>query len=446
MVYVPGFENDVFVSYAHGDDRAWIREFSESLASALKEQLGVDPTVWIDKETLDKSQDYRKEIPQSVLASALFLILASPSYVQSRYCVEMECRAFERTIDRKREQFNNSEFRNELFTFRSTILPVDNNEHWELIEGAADYEFHDGVQRLSRSKAKFKVAFRELVRDASSLLKRMRNHRTPVFLYPRDPGAGIVQAHHMLKNELIGHGYRVLPDSLLQMKQRMHESALAVFLLDQGYDPHMLELMQAMANQEKKLWVVWESPAALATTNQDQKMLLARVDQRLKSSLRRYFDSKIRPDQLKREVMDLLKPEAGVVSAPSAKRRVALICDGQRREELANASDIRYRWGSEFDFTLPSEDLLPRTAGSDAVLLVWGRAEESWCSDQFERLSASAAAKGLCVFDPEKHGAVQQIRESLVGAQWHISEHYGRLEPTRLEPFFEPLRSGGGAL
>jgi hypothetical protein len=249
----------------------------------------------------------------------------------------------------------------------------------------------------------------------------------------------------MLKDELIGHGFRVLPDSLLQMEQRMHESALAVFLLDQVYDPHMLELMQAMANREKQPWVVWESPAALGTTNQDQKMLLARVDQRLKSSLRRYFDSKIRPDQLKREVMDLLKPAAGVVSAPSTKPRVALIYDGHRREELANASDIRYRWGSEFDFMLPSEGLLPRTVGSDGVLLVWGRAEESWCSDQFERLSAFAATKGLCVFDPDKHSAVQQIRQSRVGDRWHISEHYGRFDPNRLEPFFEPLRSSNAA-
>ena len=43
VAFVPGFEHDIFISYCHGDDRAWIRGFYEMLKSALKEQLGVEP-------------------------------------------------------------------------------------------------------------------------------------------------------------------------------------------------------------------------------------------------------------------------------------------------------------------------------------------------------------------------------------------------------------------
>jgi hypothetical protein len=68
----------------------------------------------------------------------------------------------------------------------------------------------------------------------------------------------------MLKSELLDHGYRVLPDSLLSMELRMHESELAVFLLDETYDHRTLELMEAIAGRHERPWVVWESPAVPA--------------------------------------------------------------------------------------------------------------------------------------------------------------------------------------
>src|SRR4051812_12784906 len=129
MAYVPGYENDVFVSYAHGDDRAWIRNFTERLTPALKERLGIEPAVWIDKDTLESSIDFRNEIPESVLKSALFLALPSPQYVRSRYCIEVECPAFKATIVEKRALFNTDEFRNQLFVFCAVIVPVDDDEH-----------------------------------------------------------------------------------------------------------------------------------------------------------------------------------------------------------------------------------------------------------------------------------------------------------------------------
>jgi hypothetical protein len=440
MAYVPGYQYDIFVSYAHGDDRTWIRNFAELLTFSLKEQLGVEPKVWIDKGTLESATDFRKEIPQSVLKSALFLLLPSTLYVQSRYCVEVECAAFEATVAEKRRRFNIDEFRNQLFAFRAPILPVEENEHWQLFQGLTDYKFHDGNFRLPIvPNGEFEVEFRRLVSDMTRLLKRMRNHSTRVFLYPRDPGADIAEAHRLLKNELIDHGYRVLPESLLFLEQRMHESELAIFLLGNGYDERIRELMEAIARRQERPWVVWESPAARATSMQDQRMLLARVSDKLASPQQRYFISKIRPDQLKREVMELLKPSARIVSAPNGKRRIALVYDDRKRQELANASDIRFRWDREFEFELPGAGLPPQVTGSDGVLLVWGRADETWCSSQFQHLNGFAAIKGLCVFDPDKRVIVQRIRQS-VGKAWHISEHYGQFDPNRLDPFFELLR------
>jgi hypothetical protein len=48
MAFVPGFEHDVFISYAHGDDRDWINSFLDRLRPALNRLL-LGSDVWIDK-------------------------------------------------------------------------------------------------------------------------------------------------------------------------------------------------------------------------------------------------------------------------------------------------------------------------------------------------------------------------------------------------------------
>ncbi len=444
MAYVPGFDHDIFISYCHGDDRPWIRSFYELLKPALKEQLGVEAKVWIEEQNLDRSEDFRHAIPEQVFKSALYLFLPSPQYVRSNYCVNIECPAFESTISEKRARFAAPEFKNQLFAFRAAILPVDNNDHWQLFPGLTDYTFHNGHFRLPISTADFFSEFGRLVTDITALLKRLRNYSTKVFLYPRDPGPGVTQAHTSIKKELLDQGYNVLPDSLIAPEKRLLESALAVFLLDEAYDPRMLPLIEAVAKLGQQPWAVWESPAAHATANPDQQLVLARVEQRLDSPGRRYFNSTIRPDQLKRELIDLLKPSAHVVFAPSRKRRVALVYDTLKREELLSAGDIRFHWNSEFEFDLPSDSSPPLTTSSDAVLLIWGKAEESWAADQFERLRGAPGRKGLCVLDPEKRAVVQQIRSS-ARENWNISEHYGLFIPANLDPFFAPLRQSQSA-
>jgi hypothetical protein len=73
VAFVPGYDYDVFVSYAHGDNREWISRFAGRLESALKQKLGDPAKVWIDKDDLRATRDFRKEIPDSVKSSAVFL-------------------------------------------------------------------------------------------------------------------------------------------------------------------------------------------------------------------------------------------------------------------------------------------------------------------------------------------------------------------------------------
>ena len=102
MAYVPGYDNDLFVSYAHGDDRDWINRLLDRLEPAVKQRLGLKPSIWIDSDELRRSRDFSKEIPDSVKSSAVFLLLASPTYIRSRYCVDEECRIFQEGLPNRR--------------------------------------------------------------------------------------------------------------------------------------------------------------------------------------------------------------------------------------------------------------------------------------------------------------------------------------------------------
>ena len=146
MAFVPGFDHDVFISYAHGDDRAWIKVFYERLRPALGRLLpGAE--VWIDQVALGKSQDFRQEIPISLKSSAVLISLVSPTYIGQRYCVEQECRPFvDLAAVRKQIRFSAAEFATELFSFRCPILPIEDRAYWnDLIPGATDISFCDDI-------------------------------------------------------------------------------------------------------------------------------------------------------------------------------------------------------------------------------------------------------------------------------------------------------------
>ena len=93
MAFVPGFDHDVFVSYAHGDNRDWINRFLDRLRPALSRLLpGAD--IWIDKDDLRKSRNFEQDIPANLASSAVLISLVSPIYVDRPDCVREECRRF----------------------------------------------------------------------------------------------------------------------------------------------------------------------------------------------------------------------------------------------------------------------------------------------------------------------------------------------------------------
>ncbi|MCB1489147.1 MAG: toll/interleukin-1 receptor domain-containing protein, partial [Bauldia sp.] len=92
MAFVPGYENDVFISYAHADNEvdvfggAWVDKLAKYLGIALKQRLGRgdEVKIFFDSNRL-RANHHLDEILQNVRTSAVFLAIGSPSYVNRQW-------------------------------------------------------------------------------------------------------------------------------------------------------------------------------------------------------------------------------------------------------------------------------------------------------------------------------------------------------------------------
>jgi TIR domain len=97
MGFVPGFEHDVFVSYAHFDNEPdtqeirWVSRFQADLKVALRQRLGVDPDVFFDNRSLQNQ--FLEELTKNAGGAAAFIAIMSPSYMKRAWTIK-ELEAF----------------------------------------------------------------------------------------------------------------------------------------------------------------------------------------------------------------------------------------------------------------------------------------------------------------------------------------------------------------
>ncbi len=92
---VPGFEHDIFISYAHFDNliedkeleqSGWVDRFRERLRVRLCKELGVTVKIWFDHAALKQSDEISPTIDEAIKGSAVFLVLISNRSLLSKSC------------------------------------------------------------------------------------------------------------------------------------------------------------------------------------------------------------------------------------------------------------------------------------------------------------------------------------------------------------------------
>jgi hypothetical protein len=90
--FVPGFTHDIFVSYAHVDNRkfgrdaGWVETFVENLRDGLPQKLKRgQPDIWRDLR-LSSNEPFSETIRDAVTHAATLLVILSESYLTSEWC------------------------------------------------------------------------------------------------------------------------------------------------------------------------------------------------------------------------------------------------------------------------------------------------------------------------------------------------------------------------
>jgi hypothetical protein len=209
MAFVPGFEHDVFISYAHANnlrltekDGGFVTKLYEDLTTFLTAELGRREyfSIWLDKEELRGNDDFDAKLNSSFVNSAALVCVSSQSYVESAWC--------------RRELVTFSSHKHPRFGLKVNdagpyrIFRVDygdvaerhpdvpsfffekmlGHKFYEEIEGGADVQFRRADP--SGEDQRYWNAVRRLAHEIAELLRQMKRMAQP----PEKAGAACVTA------------------------------------------------------------------------------------------------------------------------------------------------------------------------------------------------------------------------------------------------------------
>ncbi|MBW4597981.1 MAG: toll/interleukin-1 receptor domain-containing protein [Brasilonema angustatum HA4187-MV1] len=138
-----GFEDDIFISYAHIDNQplsqgqeGWISDFHRALEIRLAQLRGEKPKIWRD-EKLQGNDYFGDTIVERFSKVVLLLSVLSPRYVKSEWCIkELQkfCEAAAMTGGVRLAEKSR--------IFKVIKTPIARNEHPPEVQELLGYEFY----------------------------------------------------------------------------------------------------------------------------------------------------------------------------------------------------------------------------------------------------------------------------------------------------------------
>ena len=224
MAMVPGYDYDIFISYAHvdnleisGQKNGWIEEFYNSLNLLMIKRYGRMDVIkiWWDNKKLDGSILFDQSIETGIKKSAIMICLQSPGYTQSQYC-KQELDTFYKKASEEKVGLSIGD--------RSRIINVLLNnipyKQWPPeLSGTSGFPFHDAKEAtdfgdtLDPTSTEFRTQLQN-VRDAVWNLLENFPKETPGII--NEPAAELQQDTDSFKI-FIGE----VPDTLRTSRKRV---------------------------------------------------------------------------------------------------------------------------------------------------------------------------------------------------------------------------------
>jgi hypothetical protein len=332
MAYVPGCTYDVFISYAHANNRdGWVREFSKALGHELEQLLGRQFEMYFD-ERRSEIGSLSGKLTAAARDSAILLPVLSPGYLQSHWCNE-ERDAF----------FLNPEHLSPGVACVAPIMirPVEDDDLPEPYRNAHRHVFvgDDGQTPLSPDSDRWVAAVRGFGGRLKDALRTRRLHHTPVYVGSAPSAEWYQVLRQRCQSELENRDFRTLPESLhvrkdaLAIRAGLQRARAAVHFIG-GADLIALDAIETSVKLCTGATVVFQP--RLAELTDTERFWLHNFERSLESVQGRYhrIDGGI-VDELIDLVKDLVTREE---LSPPVEHQLALVCE---KADLASVRRLK---------------------------------------------------------------------------------------------------------
>lgn len=264
MSWVPGFQFDVFISYARVDnstadrepDRGWVAQFHRHLDVALSKKVGRLDTVkiWRDVREISGNQLFDRTIQDAVQKSALFVSLSSRGYLASDYCLN-ELQWFVRKAQQEAVGLALDDEYRVFNVLLNNIPPAERPAEYGRAQG---FPFHDAIdagaegEAIDPSNDRFRSQLRALTEALFRTLCRLKSRMAPgetpqadeskrVLIYVAEPSDNLRSIRKRIIKELVDPDVRIVADVPPPFDAGPHDEAARAAIAGADLSVHLLD-------------------------------------------------------------------------------------------------------------------------------------------------------------------------------------------------------------
>jgi TIR domain/Domain of unknown function (DUF4062) len=269
MSYVPDFENDIFISYAHIDNQpltkdqeGWIDSFHRALEIRLQELLGDRPKIWRDPK-LQGNDVFSDTLVDQFTKAALLVSVFSPRYVKSDWC-KKELQEFLQVAEKTKGLVVGNKAR--VFKVLKTLVPLELQP--PEVQGMLGYEFYQ-VDKATGKPSEFRQEFGpeaiknfwtkldDLAWEIHQLLEALKKQNAgdgkqaaavvepsalsdKPAIYLAETSFDLKGERDKIKREFEHQGYTILPDKALPLEAEEFKTAVRTYLAQCKISIHLI--------------------------------------------------------------------------------------------------------------------------------------------------------------------------------------------------------------
>lgn len=500
------FEDDIFLSYAHVDDRplddvkGWVTSLHERLKDRLAMLLGAEPKIWWDQRQ-QGNQYLVGMIGDRVSNTLLMISVVTPRYVNSEWC-RAEVREFCARADRTGGILLGNQPR----VFKVVKTPFGPAQEPPELGGLLSYDFYemdanDSLrefrQEIGANKdLKYWAKFEDLAQDIKKALETARPQRAPAAavgaagdeplgkkVYLAETTSDLRDERDRIKRELLQRGYYVLPDRDLPLTAPDFEEAVRGHLERSALSVHLIGASYGIVpeGEEERSIVRWQSelaaarggdaggvarlvwmPPGLKATGARQQAFVSSLRERPDAGAELLETSL---EDLKTRILEKLNPpakpkpppgaDAAAAEGAGAPTSVYLIHDNRDQEGIKPLDDYLWEQGYEViksvgegEESLVAQYHRDNLLECDATLIYYGQGNELWLRSKLWDLRKAA---GWGRTRPMKAKAVyvsapaSSAKQSFRTREVPLVLHnLEGFSPAALRPFVEALGGANG--